>query len=320
MNKLLATATFGIALLGEPVEMGSFEHQKTIEDITSKTRNILELKQKQDHEKKQKDHEDKIRLIRDAIDGSIDPKETRVLLIWVSEYKYLSWIGWAVPDTREMRRLFRTRYGIPSKHIYSVKDKQATKRNILGMINKVALETPDDKKIIIYYSWHWIALDSKWREAKKYAWDYEWYISTYYSDYKYVRVAWKNKPSRKIRIYYKDQRISKTEIDEAVWNKQKNLIIVDACYAWALTKNISWNSTIVAASNNEVALWYSRSLFSWIIMDVISSGRKNTLWEAVTWSGEEMTDKIREWKSPQNPLVETKDFKYDIKKEKFTKK
>lgn len=188
------------------------------------------------------------------------------------------------------------------------------------MISRVSAETPDDKKIIIYYSWHWISLDSRGREAKQYIWDYEGYVCTYDSDYTLAKKRnIKNNRTKKIRIYSKSTTISKTEIDNMVRKKQKVLIIVDACYAWAMTKNLTKNETIVAASNNEIAIWYKRSLFSWVIMDVISSGNIDSLWEAVIAAPAEMT-KQASWKSAQNPLVETKDFKYDIKTDRYTEK
>jgi hypothetical protein len=55
-------------------------------------------------------------------------------------------------DIREMKNFFRCNYDIPESHITTLKDKKADKKHILSAIRKISEKTPDDKKIIIYYT------------------------------------------------------------------------------------------------------------------------------------------------------------------------
>jgi hypothetical protein len=51
-----------------------------------------------------------------------------------------------------MKNLFITNYHINPNHIKVILDSKATKKNMLKAMKSLSLETPDNKKLIVYFS------------------------------------------------------------------------------------------------------------------------------------------------------------------------
>ncbi len=249
------------------------------------------------------------------IDSDIDPEKTRVLLVWINKYKLINNLDTSRNDVREMRNFLISRYKIKESNIVVLTDQRATKRQILRQMRRLSADTPDDKKMIIFFSWHWIALDKKSCEVKDFKKiKYEWYISSYESDMDYS-------PKIDNDIYYKKTWISRREINSAVWAHQKNLLILDACFWWAMTKWSKPNEIIISASDKEIAIARAQtnskmSLFSNAVFETISWNKKS-LWNWVLEAKLKVDEKAKLADSPQEPIIKANRTTYYVRKNKL---
>lgn len=314
MKKMLTRTILWTSLvLTIPGNISGFNHGKKIEEISKKTQIILELKKEQEINLK-------LQKIQEAIDKDLDPNATRVLLIWINNYKYVTHLLTPRDDVKMIKKLLILKYWIKKENITVLLDSRATKKRILSKMRKLEKATPDDKKMIIYFSWHWIALDNKWREVLNYdKWGYSWYISPYEANIWYSQKF-------KSTIFVRKTRISRQEINKAIWYKQKNLLILDACYSWAMAKWSEDNEVLVTASNKEEAIAareYSKrktSLFSNAVFGIITWNKQNSLWKAIINSWKKINEQVIIEQSHQEPLIKTWKMTLFVRENRFEEK
>lgn len=306
---LLGTILWASIWIFTPEDISNFDNNKVIREVSKKTQIILELKEKQETSFK-------IKTIQESIDKWIDKNETRAFLIWVSENMYNNttlWTPWN--DIKTLKRLLIKKYWLKKENITLLLDWRATKKKILSEMKRIEKLTPDDKKMIVYFSWHWIALDERWREVKDYkSWNYSWYITPYDAI-----------PYSKKRDNYKEflrTRISRAELNDAIWWNQNNLFILDSCFGWAMAKGSKPNEVLVAASNKEEAIGtrrYSKrktSLFSNAIFQEIVWNNNNSIWWVITNSRNKINELVIIEKSLQEPIIKTNKLTMNIRKNK----
>lgn len=305
-NTIAATLLWISALAMSPWDIAPVDHIAKIEQCRKRVLKLLELE-------KEQDFRNKTESIKESIDDWIDSKKTRAILIWVSHYKNLTDITASRNDVHWMAALLNETYGIPKDRITIILDRRATKRKILKALAKISAETPDDVKMIVYYSWHWIPLDPRRRPDIHFKRNYLGYLTTYNSNYHYSR-------RKKSNIYEKDTNISKMELNKAIWERQNTLMIVDACYAWALVKNLKKNEVLVTSSDREKALWYRKSVFSWAVMQIMTSSHSDSLWSALIENPSYIDSETRRLQSLQKPLVATPRYTYNIRENRLSEK
>ncbi|MDD2487283.1 MAG: caspase family protein [Candidatus Gracilibacteria bacterium] len=251
--------------------------------------------------KKESEFKRKIGQIREAIEKDIDPKETRVLLIGISKYKFLTAIDASENDVDDINRFFRKNYLISKKNIFVLKNRKATKAHILKYLSEISEMTPQDKKIIVYFSGHGIALDKDNMPTENFTnSDYTGYISPYEADFKY------SKKDKKKNIFNPKTRISQKEINDTLKPNQQALLIIDACFGGALIKDIRRKDILISGSDKEVALGIdNKSLFSSTVFNRKSRKHKYSIGETVTNSKERLNTIMTENGSPQQPIIKT---------------
>ena len=183
----------------------------------------------------------------EKLDESIN-SNSKVVLIWINDYKYSSDLEWTINDIDKMKKYIIKIYWIPEKNIILIKNKDATKENIL---KKIELSSKDSKwGTLVYYSWHWTTLNkdnitenkqgnTKWLGqpvTKKIKENNEAYIVPVNADKNNLHI---------------NNFISAKELSDALhW---KWLVITDMCESWKFIKNLDSDINWVWATSDWLA-------------------------------------------------------------------
>ena len=161
----------------------------------------------------------------EKLDKSIN-SNSKVVLIWINNYDKIQDLSWAINDITKMKEYVMKIYWIPEENIIMIKDKEATKENIL---KKISLSSKDSKwGTMVYYSGHWIKLNTNnILETKQKNSRWLGRVENNNTE-SYIAAVWiSSTESNNLHI---NNYISSKELSEALnW---KWLIITDMCYSW----------------------------------------------------------------------------------------
>lgn len=87
------------------------------------------------------------------------------LVIGVNNYAHVSPLEYATNDAKAIASVLKERFSFPELNVELLLDEDATLKNIQSAVHKLAKETAEDDRVVIFYAGHGLTLPAYGREA-----------------------------------------------------------------------------------------------------------------------------------------------------------